>query len=150
MFMWMAVIFRFSAVPASGSTEMSQSVGRKICTIFVPGFAEMDEEAQKELAERIDFPIRKAAHATEYAVLGILAAMTFGAFGYAGAKRWTGSWILSVLYAVSDEFHQLFVPGRSGQLRDVCIDSIGAAFGILLMYFLLRLLKWYRQTTKAH
>ena len=42
--------------------------------------------------------------------------------------------IWSVLYACSDEFHQLFVPGRSGQFIDVCIDSSGALFGILCLW----------------
>ncbi|UYJ41604.1 MAG: VanZ family protein [Lachnospiraceae bacterium] len=37
------------------------------------------------------------------------------------------SWMIAVLYACTDEYHQLFVPGRSGQLRDVMIDAVGAA-----------------------
>lgn len=43
-----------------------------------------------------------------------------------------GSWVLGVLYAASDEFHQLFVPGRSGQLSDVCIDASGVLLGVLV------------------
>jgi len=42
------------------------------------------------------------------------------------------SWALTTLYAASDEFHQLFVPGRSGEIRDVCIDSVGAIAGVLI------------------
>ena len=41
---------------------------------------------------------------------------------------------LTVIYAVSDEIHQAFVPGRSAQLSDVCIDACGAAIGLSLIH----------------
>ena len=44
------------------------------------------------------------------------------------------AWVVGTLYAASDEIHQLFVPGRSGQLRDVFLDSAGVAAGILLAW----------------
>jgi VanZ family protein len=50
------------------------------------------------------------------------------------------------LYAASDEFHQLFVPGRSGEVKDVLIDSAGAVTGALLFYLALRLYENYRKT----
>ena len=49
------------------------------------------------------------------------------------------SWTFCILYAASDEFHQLFVPGRAGLITDVCIDSAGALLGILLFLAALRL-----------
>ncbi|MEF2639337.1 MAG: VanZ family protein, partial [Lachnospiraceae bacterium] len=53
---------------------------------------------------------------------------------------------LGVLYAASDEFHQLFVPGRSGQVRDVCIDSSGVMIGILLLTLVLHCARRLRRT----
>lgn len=50
------------------------------------------------------------------------------------------SWAFCILYAASDEFHQLFVPGRAGLITDVCIDSAGALLGILLFLGALRLI----------
>lgn len=78
-----------------------------------------------------NFIVRKGAHFTEYAVLGVLAAR---AFGLAGPPRGSGGALLTVctvlvLVPALDETIQLFVPGRSGLLTDVLIDLSGAACG---------------------
>jgi VanZ family protein len=71
-----------------------------------------------------DLALRKLAHAAEYAVLGALLARATGRGGLAFA--------LGTLYAVSDEIHQTFVPGRMGSPFDVAIDAIGVACGVAL------------------
>ncbi|HZB22732.1 MAG TPA: VanZ family protein [Gaiellaceae bacterium] len=68
-----------------------------------------------------DTILRKAAHVAEFAVLGALLARATGRVGLAVA--------LGVLYAVSDEVHQHFVPGRTGNALDVAIDALGVAAG---------------------
>ena len=71
-----------------------------------------------------DLVLRKIAHACEFALLGalLLRALRDERAAFAGG----------VLYAISDEVHQLFVPGRVGSPIDVAIDSVGVAVGILL------------------
>lgn len=49
--------------------------------------------------------------------------------------------IVCALYAVSDEFHQLFVSGRSGEIRDIIIDSCAATFGVFMLRFSVRILQ---------
>jgi VanZ family protein len=71
-----------------------------------------------------DLALRKIAHAAEYGVLGALLARATGRAGLAFA--------LGTLYAVSDELHQSFVPGRLGSPLDVAIDAVGVAAGIVL------------------
>ncbi|HET6623275.1 MAG TPA: VanZ family protein [Gaiellaceae bacterium] len=71
-----------------------------------------------------DLVLRKIAHAAEYAVLGALLARALGKPGVAV--------LAGVLYAVSDEVHQLFVPGRLGSPIDVAIDAVGVVAGVLL------------------
>jgi VanZ family protein len=71
-----------------------------------------------------DLVLRKLAHAAEFAVLGALLVRATGRAGLAFG--------LGVLYALSDEVHQLFVPGRVGAPLDVAIDAIGVAVGIAL------------------
>lgn len=66
-----------------------------------------------------DYPLRKLAHLLVYAVLFRLARRAFGRPGAAFA--------FAVLYAVSDEWHQSFIPGRDGSWRDVVVDGCGAA-----------------------
>ena len=127
--LWMAVIFSFSARPADESARMSHSVGDWVGRVFVPGYEEWDEASRQEFAENIDYPVRKCAHAGEYAVLGVLLTMAL-----TDRRRVMPAAAIGILYAASDEIHQLFVPGRSGQLRDVLLDSAGVAAGILLAW----------------
>ena len=70
-----------------------------------------------------DYPLRKAAHLFEYAVL--FALLRRAAVGRARA------FAFCVLYAVTDEFHQSFVPGRRGAASDVLVDAAGALTGLL-------------------
>jgi VanZ family protein len=71
-----------------------------------------------------DFFLRKLAHAAEFAVLGLLLVR---ALEHAWAAFWVG-----VAYAVTDEIHQSFVPGRLGSPVDVAIDAAGVAVGVAL------------------
>lgn len=127
---WMVVIFCFSAADGDDSSKTSGWVGRMIGHIFVSGFDDMSEAEQEAWAEKIEYPIRKAAHATEYALLALLC---FGALPLTGFKRYAIAWIFAVFYAGTDEFHQLFVPGRAGAVTDVCIDAAGALVGLLIL-----------------
>lgn len=166
--LWMALIFFYSSRQADVSAEDSGRIGITLGRIFISDFEEWPEEEQQEFAARIDHPVRKTAHAAEYAVLGFLAAgACAGTAGSAGTSRSSGMagssgvaesagtaessgvagrtgngawrkfrkemflpWLIAALYAASDEIHQLFVPGRSGQLSDVILDSAGALAGV--------------------
>lgn len=73
-----------------------------------------------------DIVLRKCAHAFEYAVLAVLFVRGFGKRG----MGWYGLAVLcAVLYAVTDEWHQTFVPGREGAAHDVLVDACGAIIG---------------------
>ena len=87
------------------------------------------------------FLVRKTAHFTEYAILG-------GLF-FLNLKSWQKpknstsinillSLIFSFLYACTDEIHQIFVPGRSAQFRDILIDTLGASFGATITYLTIK------------
>lgn len=130
---WMMVIFWFSAAPALESSEMSYTVGIQIGKAAVTDFDAWSIEKQNAFAEKIEYPIRKTAHATEYAILGMLVLGTAHVYGICGKTARRYAWIWATIYAATDEFHQLFVPGRSGQVRDVVLDSAGAAVGILIL-----------------
>jgi VanZ family protein len=71
-----------------------------------------------------DLALRKIAHAAEYAVLGALLLRATGKAGLAFA--------LATIYAVSDEVHQAFVPGRLGSVLDVAVDAVGVACGVVV------------------
>ena len=129
----MAVIFSFSARPAEQSTGDSRWAGHMIGQLFVPGFEDWSDKEQEAFAEKVDHPVRKTAHAMEYAVLGLLTAGAYIRRGTSIRKGILVPWGIAALYAASDEFHQLFVPGRSGQVSDVVLDSAGVLAGVLLL-----------------
>lgn len=70
--------------------------------------------------------IRKIAHMTLYAILAFCAACSQIKPSFKKVL------LFCACYACTDEFHQLFIPGRSGEIRDVCIDCLGACIGFLL------------------
>jgi len=126
--LWMAIIFFFSHQPATESSELSTGITEKIAVIIQEIIPET-----KPNQVNLNFIIRKGAHFGIYLVLGILVANGL----YNGNKSKLNITILAllicVLYAISDELHQVFVPGRSGEVRDVLIDSAGSLVGILLI-----------------
>ena len=118
---WMAVIFGFSAQEAA----ISQGQSNFFATLLGAATGSTDESL-------LSFVTRKGAHTFLYLVLG---ALVYNAVrSYAMRTRWAiaVSIALSLGYAVFDELHQLFVPGRSGEVRDVLIDTFAAGAGILL------------------
>jgi len=121
---WMIMLFYFSSQPANISNGQS---GR-VMMIFRQTLG-ISEGIVSDKA--LQFAIRKSGHGAGYFVLGIL--MTLSAAWAKGEKpRYMLALTLCFLYAVSDELHQTFVPGRSGELRDVVIDTLGASLGVLL------------------
>ena len=127
----MALIFSLSSQNAAVSSGTSGNVIRLIIGIFRPGFDNLPEAEQTEIVASLQFLARKSAHFSIYMILGVLSFLTFISYEkLLFAMRLTLSCGICLLYAASDEIHQLFVPGRSCELRDVMIDFSGAALGI--------------------
>ena len=87
--------------------------------------------------------IRKCGHLTEYGVLSVLCWRAVHRRSNRGVRDW--SWrdagialTMAALFAASDEFHQAFVPSRSGSPWDALIDTCGAAAGVLLIWSIRR------------
>lgn len=79
-----------------------------------------------------DYAIKKAGHVVEY---GLLALTFFFALRFEKKSRWL-AWLLAILYAATDEFHQLFVPGRHPSLMDIVVfDNIGVLTALWLYSF---------------
>ena len=132
--LWMVIIFDFSSQDGNESTQTSLRVGRLIGSVICQDYEEMTAQQQTEYARGIELIVRKEAHSMEYAILCI-------AFLVAFSQKKVYAYPMTVLYAMSDEFHQLFVPGREGKLTDVLIDSGGALFGLLLFILIRNITK---------
>lgn len=137
--LWCVVIFCFSAQDATASTAVSDGVLHKIAEIYTAWIpadaAEIDSENHASMA----FLIRKIAHFTLYFILGIFSAATMFSFTAKHHRSlsagWFTAWSFCIFYASTDEFHQLFVPGRTGRFLDIGIDSLGALLSSLLLLF---------------
>ena len=128
----MALIFFFSSDTASASDAKSGV----FVDLLLPFAAWLD-------ADMLSFLIRKGAHFSIYALLGICVYM---ALFHAGKAKAAAAWIICALYACSDELHQMMVMGRSAQLSDVALDSLGALCGILLCLWIIA---WKRKRDKS-
>lgn len=118
--LFMATIFMFSNQPGGESGTLSK--------IILDWLNSIGLDFRAWFGDNATFVLRKGAHFTEYFILFWLVLLGWGNFV---RNRWK-ILVLCILYAASDEFHQLFIPGRVGNLGDVLIDSCGACFGFLI------------------
>lgn len=124
---WMGLIFKLSSQPAVQSGKLS---GR-VTNINIKAIEKVNPSTKFNIAE-FNHMVRKNAHFFVYLVLGVL---TINALRIKGIRRYRCvifALFICILYASSDEVHQIFVPGRSAQVKDVFIDSAGAGVGILV------------------
>lgn len=97
--------------------------------MLVPMFAWLFPHASHATLEAMHGAVRKLGHFTEYLVFGILLAHGLRGDGPQRPRHAVLAIVLAALYAVTDELHQLFVPGRTAAVGDVLIDTAGAALG---------------------
>ena len=131
---WLILIFCLSAQPANDSTVTSNFVGELIYKLYSLIVSKDNTIDIALFLQKYISVIRKLAHFTEFAILGILFYINFDLFHT--NKRLILSIMFSVIYAISDEIHQLFVVNRHCSVNDIFIDSIGAISGILLFHLI--------------
>lgn len=132
--LWMALIFSFSNQKDVESSKVSDGfIDRTVVKIYKVFNENITKEKESEIIEKYTYPIRKLAHYTLYFILGILSFLVVKDYSI-NKKLIIYSLLICFLYACSDEFHQLFVIGRSASIKDVMIDTFGSLCGILIFY----------------
>ena len=141
--LWMILVFYLSNQIADDSAELSGGLTRKVLQILhiIDGKTVEEQGA-------IENTFRKLAHFCLYTLGGILILSHINLYKITDKKKVFISWILGTIYAISDEIHQLFIPGRSGEIRDVCIDSLGVVIGIILVLMLLKFIERRKKVGK--
>jgi VanZ family protein len=132
---WMALIFY-----ASGDTKSLYHSARVLEPLMTPNI-------QADTFRPLVMFARKCAHSAEFAVLALLLWRAFRALS-AQPAGWSwrvarNAWLCAVVYGVSDEVHQMYVPPRRPEAWDVFYDAIGAAAGLLALWALGRWRKWW-------
>lgn len=128
----MAAIFYFSSQSGGESSGLSLKVTRFFSRILFFNFKTMTSEQQNIIVSGLHPFIRKLAHFSVYAVLGMCVYSFIVASGFKFSAKGLIAWICCILYAIGDEIHQNFVPARAMQFTDVLIDSAGALLGIFV------------------
>ena len=132
----MLIIFMFSSDSGTASRKKSDSV--IINLVEVISNKKVNNKDRDKYIEKYVFPVRKCAHFTIYLILGILVISLLSEYRILNFKTVLYTLFIVFLYACSDEFHQLFVSGRSSEIGDVLIDSSGGFIGSYLYYLFRR------------
>lgn len=121
---WMVLIFQLSATPDLRTVPLAQR------------FHLLPAVLGLEMTNLLELVLRKAAHMLAF---GLLARLSFRALqgarpSWPRGRLFAASLFFTVLYAASDEWHQTFVPTRTGSVRDVAIDTVGAVVAMIIGY----------------
>lgn len=141
IFAWCIAIFKFSAMTSDNSNGKSVGIVEKTISKVLDATNEAgitdshpDDAKLTKAANLLNAPLRKVAHATVYFVLALLL-LAIGRIIF-GGRRYLLTCTITILlcfaFAMTDEYHQTFVDGRTGQFLDVLIDTAGACVGVLL------------------
>ena len=134
--LWMYLVFGFSGQDG----EQSSGISYKISMILTGN--------NEEIAIIIEPYVRKVAHFAEYAIGAILIYLLLYTFQKISSKiRNISSIIITIIYAISDEIHQLYIPGREGKIVDVYIDTLGIITGVIFINILIKI---FRNTNKIN
>jgi len=143
---WMGFIFYMS----SNNGEISHQESNKIVNLFENRTKNENSEANKSTIKeqqvkekRLDYLLRKNAHAFMYMILALLVSSVFFMYNKRGKNTIVYILFICLFYAVTDEFHQSFVPERTSAVSDVLVDLGGALIG--LIYFYLAYYKIYER-----
>ena len=129
---WMGVIFMFSAQVSDESKSSSNKVTSAVVNTVISIKKEnISEEKRQKIIEDKTFIVRKSAHFTEYFILGLILILYLQTKEKLATKYIILAIIFCVLYAISDEIHQLFVDGRSCKIMDILIDTCGSSLAII-------------------
>lgn len=140
--LWMLIIFCFSHQQGNESEQTSKGIVINILNMITRN---LKIENKQEIIFIVDAIIRKLAHYTIYILGGILITGFVKTLSIKTKQVVIYSILIGAIYASSDEIHQLFVPGRSGKITDVLIDTIGVATGICIYMLLSQVISIHKQ-----
>ena len=132
------IIFGFSSQDGETSGGLSRSITNKILQLSSK-YNNLEQEEKDQVFYRTEKIIRKIAHFSIYTLVGLLLMGLLSTYKIKENWRIMLSAFLGMLYAISDEIHQGFSPGRSPRIADVYIDTLGVILGILVILLFIKI-----------
>ena len=129
--LWMIFIFSFSNQDTTTSNALSGNLVQDILQLF---YQDLSDQQFLSLFQTCNLILRKITHFSLYLILAVLLVLTFSCLQWKSWIPYVAAAGGTLLFAVSDEFHQLFVAGRTGSIWDVGIDMAGAVLGIGIVW----------------
>ncbi len=151
--LWCAVIFMslqifgFSSKTAEESSGTSEKIARYVIEI-INNVKEIDDAKKEEVFHAVHFLIRKGAHFAEFALLTLLVFFLAQSYGLKKTICAIISLVYCLIFASTDEIHQLYVNGRSGEVRDVFIDFCGGVFSNVCIFLGIKIKNVYSTKNK--
>ena len=133
-----SIIFNFSNQDGVKSGSLSREITEEV-TKHVNSIQTLEKVEKERVLNKIEHYIRKLAHFSLYLVLGMITNSLMCTFNLKNNRRIYISLGIGIIYAVSDEFHQIFIPDRTASILDILIDSCGVAVGIFLVFFIVKI-----------
>lgn len=125
---WMIIVFMFSSQQSENSSQTSE--GAIVFILDKLSITDnMTENEKEQMIENLQTPIRKLAHFSIYTIGGIISYCMVSQYNLKLHQKVLVSLGICIIYAITDELHQYFVPGRSCEIIDMMIDSLGATLG---------------------
>jgi len=138
LFCTFVVIFNFSNQDSDKSGSTSQKVTEAI-TRNIKAIQKLNKDEKAKVLDQIENIIRKIAHFSIYSLVGILLMALLSTYNISENNKIFYTIIIGMIYAMSDEFHQIFISGRSGQVSDIILDTLGVAVGGLFILGIIKM-----------
>ena len=143
--LWMLVIFTFSHMSGNQSDSKSKGIIDNVVELTIQIAYKIEiidekptEEQITQIVEILNGPFRKWMHMTVYLILALLVVNALKVSNVKLNLAYLLAFIICFIYACTDELHQTFIADRSGEFKDVLIDSFGSLIGILFYYLTLK------------
>lgn len=145
---WMVIIFLFSNQQGNASSVTSNKVTKEIIEVL-PSTKHLEENQKNEIVKKVNPIMRKIAHYTIYLVGGILIMFFISTIVQSEKRGVLFSVLIGLVYAITDEIHQMFMDGRTAKITDVFIDTLGVITGCLLVLLIKKLYHRYNNMKQS-
>lgn len=133
------IIFGFSNQNGEKSSDMSKTVTQFLID-RIPQINKLEGIHKQSIIQKIEKIVRKIAHFSIYTFVGVILMCLFSTYRLKDMQKLYFSSIIGIIYAISDEIHQSFIPGRLASVFDVIIDTMGVICGTLCVLLIIKII----------